>query len=249
MKISKKILPVIGFLLLGSALVYGAGQIIVLDPLSSFEVRVGEVAAIPVGANFLIPGNYYWNAHELSVVGMPHSYSNLTIQENTPYRTAGVLTVAPPEEGTYYLTVVALDKVSGARTEGTIRINATYDDYINKPILFDSLEQIKEIKPGTWYSFAIAAKDEEPEPLDMNVIGTGWNGLGWVGFRNKRKGPGKVGGSLIMYMFREGEFKINASARDERDGGDINNDASADIHFIVTDGGGSSGASAGGGSF
>ncbi|UCC95260.1 MAG: hypothetical protein JSW40_00505 [Candidatus Omnitrophota bacterium] len=215
----------IGFLL-ATVTVYAQEQIVVLDPISTYEIEAGEEFFLPVGANFLLPGDP--EHHKLFVNGAP---IHLEITESSYYRIAGVIADRLPE-GDYYLTIVALDERTGARTQGTMKLRVV-GRLSNAPIIFESLEQVKKLQTRKWYSFAIAATDEDPERLILEVIGDVGNALGYARFRQTADFEGRAGGVLNMYLWRPGELKISVNARDTRPADMGHNRAVAELHFIV----------------
>lgn len=234
MKLSLKIVLFCALLFLGATNLY-AQQVVVLDPVTDYEFSTADgVFSIPIGATFM-ERSQSSSQFDLVVTGAP-SFLKVTIQKK-PFRVIGTLiTQAQPLPGTYYISITARDTLYGATSSETMKLRIV-NGVPNRPIILDPIEQIKVLKIRQWYSLALSANDEDPEPLILTVSGADDNGLGYAAYKQEQQSmPGRVGGVLLMYMERPGELKINVVAKDERsyqNPGESSNKTAAELRFLV----------------
>ena len=221
------LLLILGVMLCASN-VYAA-QAIVLDPLVSREVVAGQQQYISVGATFKDPGNS--TQRVMSVTGIEPSDFHVT--ESSCKRIAGVISASHLLVGDNYLTVTVSDYESGLTAQGTFKVTVIPGGACNKPIIFDSMEQIKVLSRNTWYSLVIGATDVDPEQVILDVTGAASNPLGYASFTQTTNTAGRVGGVLNLYMQNPGQLNITLSARDNRPPSGTRNNSVANLKFVI----------------
>ena len=137
-------------LLLGLSYAY-ADQLVVLDPVSSYELNNRGAVTIPIGATFLEPARLSGDQDfQILVNGLP---AGLTFEkdDSTAFRVSGALRqLGQIGDGTYYINITARSNYSRISSSAImkLKVDSTHQD-VNQPIVFDPLEQVKAIKVGT----------------------------------------------------------------------------------------------------
>ncbi|MEW6101031.1 MAG: hypothetical protein AB1481_01915 [Candidatus Omnitrophota bacterium] len=226
------ILAVFG-LLLGSAYSF-ADQIIVLDPVSSYEFYYNDPAlfTIPIGATFFTAVSSQGD-YDLYVQGLPASGIRLEIRKVSPFRIEGTLyKMGPIQPGEYNISITARQHSTAATTSATMKLKIV-NAAPNASIIFDPLEQIKVLKVNQWYSIAIAVTDLDSPELLLDVTGAANNAIGYAAFKITEVTPGRTGGVLNLKMARPGELKINLCGREHSPEPGRGNTSIAELHFLA----------------
>lgn len=219
---------IIGMSLLLTSQARAEASKIILDPITTYEFRIGEEIIIPVGATTALPQPEHCI---ISVNGLPQvEYVSTT---DTEARCAGFVHQGGSYlvPGEYRLTLSAYDRVSGAQSIGTQVIRVVNNRPLNAPIIFAPLEGHIRLRVGEYAQIAVSVSDTDNEPLTLFASGLPGKEAGIAKFVVNKKQPGYAGGYLALQIFKPGSYTVNLFASDQRSVD--RNTAVAQLHIVV----------------
>ncbi|MBI4982566.1 MAG: hypothetical protein HZC15_05480 [Candidatus Omnitrophica bacterium] len=205
--------------------------VVTIDPVSSYQLLEypREVCLIPLGATFSGVGNM--EECKLIVENLPASFSiNNEVVSRNRIAISLLGRAVSRSSGDYYVRIIAVHFPTNTRSIATMKIKVVSGDSVNAPIIFDPLEQVKNIQVGTWYSMAISATDLNNDKFAVGVEGATGNALGYANFTQSSNG--RPGGVLWLKMNRPGILKLMVKINDLRESA-IRNTAVAELQYVV----------------